>query len=201
MEANLYLSQVDYCRYWPSSASSPCEEFISQMKAGKARPGDYPFLTAKQFKTFKLVTELETQIPPVPLLSLPQPIEAELIPVNEPANDSIVIVTGNNRLTFDLLITIWSQGITPVYFLLVDCFGDTVDMAMVYQHFTPARLKQALDKTGLEKKVNHRQMITPGFTAPLAEDFTKVTGWMIEVGPICAVELPLFLGERWREIT
>jgi acetyl-CoA decarbonylase/synthase complex subunit gamma len=54
-----------------------------------------------------------------------------------------------------------------------------------------------LKKTALEEKVEHRHMIVPGLTSPLAGNFAESTGWEIEVGPICAVELPLFLGDRW----
>jgi acetyl-CoA decarbonylase/synthase complex subunit gamma len=70
-------------------------------------------------------------------------------------------------------------------------------MAMVLGEFTPEHLCQALKQSGLEEKTAHRHMIVPGLTAPLAEDFIKATGWEVEVGPICAAELPLFLGDRW----
>jgi acetyl-CoA decarbonylase/synthase complex subunit gamma len=128
---------------------------------------------------------------------VPQPIEAGLFPINEPDEDSLVIVSGNNRLTFEVLATVWAQGITPAYFLLVDCLGSTVDMAMIYGYFTPMRLAQILSTSGLESKVKHRRMIVPGLTAPLADEFAVTTSWDIELGPVCAVELPLFLGDRW----
>jgi acetyl-CoA decarbonylase/synthase complex subunit gamma len=124
-------------------------------------------------------------------------MEAGLFPINEPDESSLVIVSGNNRLTFEVLATIWAQGVTPAYFLLVDCLGNTVDMAMVYGEFTAMRLAQMLGTSGLESKVKHRRMIVPGWTAPLANEFAAATNWEVEVGPVCAVELPLFLGERW----
>ena len=120
-----------------------------------------------------------------------------LFPVNGPDESSLVIVTGNSRLTFEVLGTIWAQGVTPAYFLLVDCLGSTVDMAMVYGEFTPARLVQILRESGLESRVKHRHMIVPGFTAPLALKFAEATNWEVEVGPVCAAELPLFLWDRW----
>jgi acetyl-CoA decarbonylase/synthase complex subunit gamma len=70
-------------------------------------------------------------------------------------------------------------------------------MAMVYGDFTPARLAQGVQESGLESRVKHRHMIVPGLTAPLAGDFAAATKWEVEVGPVCAVELPLFLGDRW----
>ena len=145
----------------------------------------------------KTVLQAREYLPSIPTLDIPQPIEPELIPINEPDNNSIVLVTSNNSLTFEVLTTVWSQGITPAYFLLVDCLGNTVDMAMVFSEFKPERLKQAIANSGLEEKTSHRHMIVPGLTAPLANDFRKATGWEVEVGPICAAELPLFLGDRW----
>jgi len=70
-------------------------------------------------------------------------------------------------------------------------------MAMVYGNFTPERLHHALEESDLSSQVSHRQMIIPGLTGSLAEDFRKITGWEMEVGPVCAAEIPLFLGDRW----
>ena len=108
-----------------------------------------------------------------------------------------MLVSGNSRITFEVLATVWSQGLTPAYLLLVDCLGHTVDMAMVFSEFTSHRLEQAIKDTNLEGKVAHCRLMVPGLTAPLAAVFADVTGWEIEVGPVCAAELPLFLGKRW----
>lgn len=196
-EADLYLTQVDICRYWPAGAGLSCKDFIDSRAEGKGSIEDYAFLTPRQAHSFKLVLEANKYLPSVPLLTVPQPIEAGLFPLNEPDESSLVIVSGNNRLTFEVLATIWAQGVTPAYFLLVDCKGSTVDMAMVYGDFTSMRLKQILSTSGLEGKVKHRRMIVPGLTAPLANEFAATTNWEIEVGPVCAAELPLFLGDRW----
>jgi len=196
-EADLYINKIDTCSYWPGNATIPCEEYLARLKVGEADIGDYSFLTSNQFQAFKLVLEADKYLPSVPLLTVPQPLTPDLVYINEPDRNSLVIVSGNSRLTFEVLATIWAQGVTPAYFLLVDCLGITVDMAMVYGEFTPARLVQALKKSGLEEKVEHRNMIVPGSTAPLVRDFVRATNWSIEVGPVCAVELPLFLGNRW----
>ncbi|MFC2014294.1 hypothetical protein ACFLU8_05470 [Chloroflexota bacterium] len=195
--ADLYLTMVDLCRYWPSNVEISCKDFVARLAAGRGDIEGYTFLTSRQLQAFKLVLKAKTYLPSVPQLTMPQPIEKGLLPINEPDGSSLVIVTGNNRLTFEVLTTIWAQGVTPVYFLLVDCLGSTVDMAMVYGDFTPTRLMQIVMESGLESKVKHRHMILPGLTASLAEDFTMATNWEVEVGPVCAVELPLFLGDRW----
>jgi len=197
MKANLYLDQVDLQRYWPADAAISSEDFLDTVKAGKSSVDDYTFLTWRQKQAFRLVLDADTLLPEIPLTTLPQPIPAELIPLNKPDEDSLVIATGNNQYTLEVLTTVWSWGTTPAYFLLVDCLGNTADMAIVYGEFTPERLQKALKKSGLENMVRHRHLIVPGFTEPLKADFTRITGWEIEVGPVCAMELPLFLGDRW----
>ncbi len=197
MQANLYLDKTDPCRYWPPDAPILCTEFLAEVKAGRKRVEDYPFLTRRQAQGFRLLLNAADYLPPVPLLTVPRPIPSQLFPVNSPGEDALVIVTGNNQFSFEVLAAIWSQGLTPAYFLLVDCLGNTVDMAMIYGTFTPARLAQALRESGLEGKVRHRHMVVPGCTAPLAHDFAGATGWEVDAGPICAAELPLYLGDLW----
>ena len=197
LEADLYLTKVDICRYCSEDVRPSCKDFTDRWADGKGSKEDYAFLNSRQGRSFKLVLEAQKYLPSIPLLNVPQPIEAGLFPVNEPDEDSLVIVSGNNRLTFEVLATVWAQGITPAYFLLVDCLGSTVDMAMICGYFTPMRLTQMLSESDLESKVKHRRMIVPGLTAPLADEFAVTTSWEIELGPVCAVELPLFLGDRW----
>ncbi len=197
LKADLYLKQIDPCRYWPVNADCTCERFLAQIKAGERRIEDYPFFTSRQMQAFKVVVEAEKYLLATPLVTLPQSMEAGLFSLNGPGENDLVIVSGNSSLTFEVLGAVWAQGITPAYLLLLDCLGNTVDMAMVYGEFTPQRLCQALEKSKLEEKVKHRHLIVPGLASPLGDDFVRATGWEIEVGPISAVELPLFLGERW----
>ena len=197
LRADLYLDKVDLCRYWPVDAAISCQNFLVQMRAGNASIEDCIFLTPQQKRDFKLLLEAEQYLPSVPPATAPQPMDGWLFPMNEPDENALVIVSGNSKLTFEVLATVWAQGITACYLLLVDCLGNTVDMAMVYGDFTAKRLCQAVQKSGLEEKVRHRHMIVPGVTASLVNDFRIATGWEVEVGPVCAAELPLFLGERW----
>ncbi len=197
MQANLYLDKTDPCLYWPPDVPVPCADFLAEVKSGQKRVEDYPFLTRQQAQGFHLLLHASDYLPAVPLLNMPRPIPPQLFPVNNPGEDALVLVTGNNQYSFEVLAAVWSQGLTPAYFLLVDCLGNTVDMAMVFGTFTPERLVQALRESNLESKVRHRHMVVPGWTAPLAHDFEGATGWEVEVGPINAAELPLFLGELW----
>lgn len=197
LEARLYLDQMDLSAYWPKDALLSWNDFFTRFEEDKTTLDTCSFLSPAQKQAFRIALEPQTYLPSIPSIDVPQPIAPGLFPLNEPDQNGMVIVTGNSQLTFDVLASIWAQGLTPGYLLVVDCLGNTVDMAMVYQNFTPERLQQALDSSGLDEKTSHRHLIVPGFTSSLAKDFQTTTGWEIEVGPVCAAELPLFLGERW----
>ncbi len=193
LNAWLYLDRMDLSRYWPSNADIPWDDFLAQFKEGKLSIEDCAFLSVRQKQSFSIALEAKTYLPTVPSIDVPQPIAPELFALNDPDENAPVIVTGNSRLTFDVLATIWAQGAIPAYFLLVDCGGNTVDMAMVFEKFTPDSLLDALKKSGIKDKVSHRKLLVPGLTSSLVADFRKATGWEVEAGPVCAAELPLFL--------
>ena len=194
LEADLYLDQIDIKRYCAHDVSNLNE----QCQSGEITClNNCPLINPQQREVLKIVLGAKEYLPSIPTMSVPQPVEPDLIALNKPDNNSLVLITANNALTVEVLTTIWAQVTTPAYLLLIDCLGNTVDMAMVFGEFKPERLKQAIDLHRLEGIVTHRRMIVPGLTASLANEFQKATGWEIEVGPICAAELPLFLGDRW----
>ena len=194
--ADLYLNQINVRRYCPDNENNTNNESCPSKNTDTCID-TCPLLGPEQRQALKTVLGAREYLPSIPSITDLRPIEPKLTAVNQPDSNSLVIVTANSSLTFDVILTVWSQGITPAYFLLVDCLGNTLDMAVVLREFKPERLKQAITDSGLEGIISHRHMIVPGLTAPLAEDFKKATGWDVEVGPICAAELPLFLGNRW----
>ncbi len=110
-----------------------------------------------------------------------------------------MLVTGNSEFTLTVLTGLLALTVSPFYLLLVDTRGDTVDMAMVYRSFTPQRLDQALKTHHLAARLSHRQLIIPG----VAGSPERGAGRLLPAGisglaPICAAELPLFLGEGSR---
>jgi len=193
LKAWLYLDRMDLSRYWPENAGISWDDFIVRFRDGKTSIEDCAFLDPRQKEPFRIALEAQNYLPEIPSIDVPQPIAPELFALNEPDENSPVIVTGNSQLTFDVLATIWAQGTIPAYFLLVDCGGNTVDMAMVFEKFTPDSLLDALEKSGIKDKVSHRKLLVPGLTSSVVVDFKKATGWDVEAGPVCAAEIPLFL--------
>lgn len=201
--ANLYVDRIDIARYLTSEevrqagARSP-QDLAARLQAGTLSLADCPFFSPTKRYALSLALKAGEVLPPVQSLELPRPVPPDLYELNEPGPDTTVLVTGNSEYTLTVMTGLLAATVSPLYLLVVDCRGDTVDMAMVYRSFTPQRLDQSLAAHGLEARLTHRRLCIPGILAPLKEELAAYTGWDIQAGPICAAELPLFLGEAWQ---
>ena len=203
LNANLYVDRIDLARYLTSeevtlSGARDAKDLAARLQAGTLDLADCPFFSPAKRYALSLALRAAEILPAVQSLELPRPVPPDLFELNEPGPDTPVLLTGNSEFTLTVMTGILATTISPFYLLLVDCRGDTVDMSMIYRSFTPQRLDQALDAHGLAERLSHRRLLLPGVLAPLKEELAAYTGWDIQVGPICAAELPLFLGEAWQ---
>ena len=146
----------------------------------------------------EVVLSLENILPPVEITQHPVKGGLGLHEINQPNPGSPVLVTGNAAATQEVIMAIVSTTTAPLWLLFIDCLGHTVDMAIIYKTFTPEKLLQSIEENNLAAQVKHRELILPGAAAPLKKDMESKTGWKIKVGPYCAGELPLFMGEFWK---
>lgn len=203
LNANLYIDRIDLARYLtPEEVSQSgfrnASDLAARLKDGTLDLKDCPFFGPTKRYALSLALRAEEVLPPVQSLELPRPVPSELFELNEPDPSAPVIITGNSEFTLTVMTGILATTVSPFYLVLVDCRGDTVDMSMIYRSFTPQRLDQSLEAHQLAGRLAHRRLILPGILAPLKEELAAYTGWEIKVGPICAAELPLFLGEAWQ---
>ncbi|MFP3867438.1 MAG: hypothetical protein ACLFUU_04635 [Desulfobacteraceae bacterium] len=200
--ANLYLSQMQWLPYLdPEECRAvgldSAEHFLSQLNNGTLKLDDCRNLSPQKRYALKLALTAGDWLPPVESMALPQPTAPGLFEINTPGPHTPVLVSSNSELTLTVLTAVLATTISPFYLLLIDCRGDTVDMAVIYETFTPIRLARGLQEYDLGAKVDHRQLVIPGLCAPLRESLADQTGWQIQVGPICAAELPLFFADQW----
>ena len=144
-----------------------------------------------------LVDKIRPLLPQVPSLDLPRPVEPALVELNDPGPGDPVLVTGNSEFTQAVLLAVLSTTERPIFVLFCDTKGDTLDMAVILESFTPERIRQSLEKENLKDKARGSKLTIPGLAAALRDDIEKSTGWPIGVGPVCAAELPLFFSDRW----
>jgi CO dehydrogenase/acetyl-CoA synthase gamma subunit (corrinoid Fe-S protein) len=203
LNANLYVDRIDLARYLTpeevrQSGAQDARDLAARLQQGALTPAECPFFSRVKQYALSLALKAAEVLPAVPSLDLPRPVSPELFELNNPGPNSPVLLTGNSEFTLTVMTGLLATTVSPFYLLLVDCRGDTVDMAMVFRSFTPQRLSQSLDAHRLAARVAHRRLLLPGVLAPLKEELAAYTEWEIQVGPVCAAELPLFLGEAWQ---
>ena len=202
LSADLYLEKIDFQRYLNQAVCedcgfSSCDAFIGAVNAGTRNPGDCSFIHGNQAYALEAINAIKKSWPAVPLLVHPRPGFSGLLELNNPDAGSLVLVSGNNEYTEEVLMTVLGTTICPFYVLFADTGGNTVDMAMIYETLTAERIRRGFEEAGLQKKVRNGAVIIPGLASPLKSDIEKLTGFTVTVGPVCAAELPLFLSEIW----
>jgi CO dehydrogenase/acetyl-CoA synthase delta subunit len=204
--ANLYIDRIDLAPYLTpedlrGAGVTDRAQLAARLKEGALRLEDLPNLAPGKRAALDLALRAEEILPKVQSLEFPRPLPPDLFELNDPGPDAPVLVTGNSEFTLAVLTGLLALTVSPFFLLQVDTRGDTADMAMIYRSFTPQRLDQALETHKLAGRLSHRWLIIPGVLAPLKEELAGyLTGWTILPGPICAAELPLFLGDRWQPL-
>ncbi len=118
--------------------------------------------------------------------------------VGQPGSDTPVLVTANFKLTFDALRKTLS-GINA-WLLVLDTRGINVWCAAGKGTFATDELVLRIEKTQLEKIVDHRKLILPqlGATGVSAINVKKATGFKVIWGPVHTRDLPDFLNNDFQ---
>ena len=200
--ADLYLDTINLLKYLDKQDCAECgfdscEDFIEALRKGDKISSDCSFISMNEAYAFVAVQDIKKLWPEVPLLLHPRPSHIGLFELNNPNAESLVLISGNNEYTEQVLLTVLGTTMGPFFVLFIDTDGHTVDMSMVYQTFTAERVSQAFKESHLEEKVSRKEVIIPGLAVSIKNDIETRTGWHVRVGPVCAAELPLFLSEIW----
>ena len=202
MPADLYVLRMQWLPYLSpeecrAAGAESCEDFLGRLQNRSLKLQDAPGLSPQKRYALEIALQGTDLIPPVEAMGLPQPTRPGLYEINTPGPQAPVLVSGNSEITLTVLSAVLATTVSPFYLLLVDTLGDTLDMALIYERFTPAKVTAALGEAHLADKVQHRTLIIPGLAAALAQPLAAATAWDIRVGPVCALELPLYFGDYW----
>ena len=197
--ADLYLNKINFLKYLPQTdcrecGEFSCAEFVKQLIKGIRTPSACTFLREGQIQAFNLALQGAKILPQVPALELPRPASTGLVEINHPNERSLVLISGNSEFTQEVLSSFMAYTLSSYWLIFVDCRGDTVDMAMIYESFKVEKIMAALEELSVHLR---REIILPGFASPLKQPLEKQIEWKVEVGPLCIAELPLFLGDDW----
>jgi CO dehydrogenase/acetyl-CoA synthase gamma subunit (corrinoid Fe-S protein) len=197
--ADLYLNKINFLKYLPQTdcqecGAVSCADLVKQLKKGIRTPSACPFLKDSEIRAFHLALQGERILPQVPALDLPRPATTGLVEINQPSEKSLVFISGNSEFTQEVLLSIMAYTLSSYWLIFVDCRGDTVDMAMIYESFKVEKIMDGLKELPVHLR---REIVLPGFTSPLKQPLERQIEWQVKVGPVCLAELPLFLGDDW----
>jgi hypothetical protein len=120
-------------------------------------------------------------------------VDPGLYAVGEPGRESPVLVTGNFKLTFDLVRRTLKDH--HVWLLVLDTKGVNVWCAAGKGTFSTAELVKRIGLAGLSSVVDHRKVILPqlGATGVAAHEVKGQSGFTVIYGPVRVDDLPEFM--------
>ena len=202
LHADLYLDRIDLARHAGVEMCQVCRvdslaDLLKRLQSGQFRPGVCPHWPRDRVEAFQLAIDAGAALPAIPSLSVPSPTETGLFDMNGPTTTAPVLITGNSRLTHEVLLAVLSATTAPMWMVSVDTGGHTVDMSLVYKTLTAEAIVGALQSGCARSRDLAGQIILPGLAAPLAAPVSKMLNRPVEVGPVCAAEIPLFFASNW----
>lgn len=203
IKADLYEKSITLESYVSQGDCKACgfhsrETFLEKLRSGQLKPSQCK-MKKMRFLPLLWAARPDEILPEVEVFQHPSPSPTGLFPINQPAKDSPIIVSGNSKLTEEVLTAVFSTTVSPFWYLMVDTDGHTVDMAMVYETLTAERVQKGLIREKVDEKAPDATLFLPGFAASIGDELTKESGRSVTVGPMCAAELPLFFGEEhWK---
>lgn len=114
---------------------------------------------------------------------VPLQVKPGLYEIADPKEDSLVFVTTNFALTYFAMRNELESLNLPSYLLITDADGMSVLTAWSASKLTGETIAKAVNSNELEKKINHKNIIIPGFVDVLKEETEEeLQGWNVIVG-------------------
>jgi len=127
----------------------------------------------------------------------PMTVTEGIYEVNNPDENSPVMVTTNFALTYFIVSGGVECSRVPAWLLIKDSEGLSVMTAWAAGKFAGDDVGMFVKKCGIADKVKHQELIIPGYAAAIAGDVEEeLPGWTITVGPREAAHIPGFLKAR-----
>lgn len=127
----------------------------------------------------------------------PIAVESKIYEIGNVTPDSPVYITTNFSLTYFCVAGDVETSRVPGYILPVDTDGISVMTGWAAGKFTPEKITEMINETGIADKVKHRKLIIPGGVAVLSGKLQELSGWEVLVGPRESAGIATFLKQRW----
>lgn len=124
----------------------------------------------------------------------PMTTKEGIYPINNPDENSPVLVTCNFSLTYFIVSGEIENSRTPSWLCVMDTEGLSVMTAWAAGKFVGDLVGAFMKKCGIIEKVQHKKVIIPGYAAAILGDLEEeLPGWEVIVGPREAAHLPAYL--------
>lgn len=127
----------------------------------------------------------------------PVSVEAELVTVGNPDENSPLLLTTNFALTYYTVANDIENAKLDGYLLVVDSEGMSVESAVAGRKMTADTVAEAMKNFKVEEKVKHRNIIIPGRAARLSGEIQEASGWSVSVGPLDSSGIASYVSEKW----
>ncbi|MEG1311137.1 MAG: acetyl-CoA decarbonylase/synthase complex subunit gamma [Romboutsia sp.] len=126
----------------------------------------------------------------------PMRVETKIYPINNPDENSPVLVTVDFALTYFIIAGEIERSKVPTWLVIPDAGGYSVLTAWAAGKFGGNSISKFINECGAASVTKNRDIIIPGKVAVLKGDIEdSLPGWNVVIGPDESMELPKFLRE------
>ncbi len=125
----------------------------------------------------------------------PMQMDQGVYPINDPNEDSPILVTTNFSLTYFTVSSEVEASKVPAWLCIMDVEGQSVLTAWAAGKFVADAIAPFLKKSGIEEKAPHRKITIPGYVAQISGELEEELGegWEVQVGVREAADIPKYL--------
>ncbi|QLH74599.1 MAG: hypothetical protein HPY73_03465 [Methanomassiliicoccales archaeon] len=199
-EIDLYRLSADVLENYLPTDKSPPEgfgswgDFAKALTDGKARASDCKKIDGKMAFAMDAVLSIDIHLPESDPMQ--RKVPEVLFEYNSPDVGSPVLLTSNSVITHQILKLVLDTAKVKAFVIPVDTNGYTLDNAVITGNFTPMGVLKALTDSNIAAKTGAKRAVLPGLAKDLKNNIERATRWSMEVGPVSAFELPLYLLTR-----
>ncbi|MFA5572395.1 MAG: acetyl-CoA decarbonylase/synthase complex subunit gamma, partial [Candidatus Bathyarchaeia archaeon] len=115
-----------------------------------------------------------------------------------PDENSPVLFTSNFALTYYTVASDIESNQVNAYLIVVETEGSAIDSGVAGRKLTAERVADAIKASGIESKVKHRKIISPGKASRISGEIEELSGWKVLVGPRDSSEIPKYIIDKWQ---
>ena len=128
----------------------------------------------------------------------PMTTEQGIYPINNPTDNSPVLITSNFSLTYFIVSGEVESSRVPSWLLVLNTDGLSVLTAWAAGKFVGDLIGPFVKKSGIEEKTKMRKLVIPGAAAIISGDLEEeLPGWEIAIGPREGAHIPAYLRQNF----